>query len=92
MEFTYKDIEEACVQAIRVYLNKTISEEEVRKKHRIALLVMMEEVEEILSNKKTGILSIAQGSQSITFDNSMQVFEVSNNVKALLPKPNINLI
>ena len=91
MKFSDLDIENICVQAIKEYLNKPLTDEEVKSKYRVALMYMVEEAKEILKNSKTGISSISQGSQSISYDSTVQAFKVSENVKALLPKPSIRL-
>ena len=91
MKFTDLDLENICVQAIKEYLNKPLTDEEVKSKYRVALMYMVEEAKEILKNSKTGISSISQGSQSISYDSTVQAFKVSENVKALLPKPSIRL-
>ena len=91
MEFTDLDIENICVQAIKEYLNKPLTDEEVKSKYRVALMYMVEEAKEILKNSKTGISSISQGSQSISYDSTVQAFKVNESVKALLPKPYVRL-
>lgn len=91
MKFSDLDIENICVQAIKEYLNKPLTDEEVKSEYRVALMLMVEESQEILKNKKTGISSISQGSQSISYSDSVQVFKVSESVKALLPKPYVRL-
>ena len=91
MEFTDLDIENICVQAIKEYLNKSLTDEEVKSKYRVALMYMVEETKEILRNTKSGISSISQGSQSISYDSTVQAFKVNESVKALLPKPSIRL-
>ena len=91
MEFTDLEIENSCVQAIKEYLNKPLTDEEVESKYRVALMCMFEETKEILRNTKSGISSISQGSQSISYDSTVQAFKVNESVKALLPKPSIRL-
>ena len=54
-------------------------------------MYMVEEAKEILKNTKSGISSISQGSQSISYDSTVQAFKVNESVKALLPKPSIRL-
>ena len=54
-------------------------------------MYMVEETKEILRNTKSGISSISQGSQSISYDSTVQAFKVNESVKALLPKPSIKL-
>lgn len=85
------DIENICVQAIKEYLNKPLTDEEVKSEYRVALMYMVEEAKEILKNTKSGISSISQGSQSISYDSTVQAFRVNESVKALLPKPSIRL-
>lgn len=91
MKFSDLDIENICVQAIKEYLNKPLTDEEVKSEYRVALMYMIEEAKEILKNTKSGISSISQGSQSISYDSTVQAFRVSESVKALLPKPSIRL-
>ena len=91
MKFTDLEIENICVQAIKEYLNKSLTDEEVKSKYRVALMYMVEEAKEILKNTKSGISSISQGSQSISYDSTVQAFKVNESVKALLPKPSIRL-
>ena len=91
MKFSDLDIENICVQAIKEYLNKPLTDEEVKSKYRVALMYMVEEAKEILKNSKTGVSSISQGSQSISYDSTVQAFKVNESVKALLPKPSLKL-
>ena len=91
MEFTDLDIENICVQAIKENLKKPLTDEEVKSKYRVALMYMVEETKEILKNTKSGISSISQGSQSISYDSTVQAFKVNESVKALLPKPCLKL-
>ena len=92
MKFTDLEIENICVQAIKEYLNRpSLSESEIKNEHRVALMYMVEEAKEILRNTKSGISSISQGSQSISYDSTVQAFKVNESVKALLPKPSIRL-
>ena len=91
MNFSIVDLEEICVQAIKEYLNRPLTDEEIREKYRIALEVMVEETQEIMRNKTLGVTQVSQGSQSMSFDSNVQVFKVNDTVKALLPKPYIKL-
>lgn len=91
MNFSIVDIEEICVQAIKEYLNRPLTDEEIREKYRIALEVMIEETQEIMRNKTLGVTQVSQGSQSMSFDSNVQAFKVNDTVKALLPKPYIKL-
>lgn len=91
MNFSIVDIEEICVQAIKEYLNRPLTDEEIREKYRVALGVMIEETQEIMRNKTLGVTQVSQGSQSMSFDSNVQAFKVNDTVKALLPKPYIKL-
>ena len=91
MNFSIVDIEEICVQAIKEYLNRPLTDEEIREKYRVALEVMVEETQEIIRNKTLGVTQVSQGSQSMSFDSNVQAFKVNDIVKALLPKPYIKL-
>lgn len=92
MQFTPVEIEGICVQAIREYLNRPLSDEEIKDQYNSALLVMMKQTDELLISNNTGVASITQGSQSITYDNTVQAFKVNDMVKALLPKPYMKLL
>ena len=91
MNFSIVDIEGICVQAIKEYLNRPLTDEEIREKYRVALEVMVEETQEIIRNKTLGVTQVSQGSQSMSFDSNVQAFKVNDIVKALLPKPYIKL-
>ncbi|MBP3931782.1 MAG: hypothetical protein J6D47_19720 [Peptostreptococcaceae bacterium] len=91
MNFSIVDIKEICVQAIKEYLNRPLTDEEIREKYRVALEVMVEETQEIMRNKTLGVTQVSQGSQSMSFDSNVQAFKVNDTVKALLPKPYIKL-
>ena len=91
MEFTDLDIENICVQAIKEYLNKPLTDEDVKSKYNVALMCMVAETKEILRNTTSGIASISQGSQSTSYHSPVQAFKVNESVKALLPKPSIRL-
>ena len=92
MKFTDLEIENICVQAIKEYLNSpSLSESEIKNEYRVALMYMVEEAKEILKNTKSGISSISQGSQSISYDSTVQAFKVNESIKLLLPKPSIRL-
>ena len=91
MNFSIVDIEEICVQAIKEYLNRPLTDEEIREKYRVALEVMVEETQDIIKNKTLGVTQVSQGSQSMSFDSNVQAFKVNDTVKALLPKPYIKL-
>ena len=91
MNFSIVDLEEICVQAIKEYLNRPLTDEEIREKYRIALEVMIEETQEIMRNKTLGVTQVSQGSQSMSFDSNVQAFKVNDTVKALLPKPYIKI-
>lgn len=91
MNFSIVDLEEICVQAIKEYLNRPLTDEEIREKYRVALEVMVEETQEIMRNKTLGVTQVSQGSQSMSFDSNVQAFKVNDTVKALLPKPYIKL-
>lgn len=92
MQFTPVEIENICVQAIREYLNRPLSDEEIKDQYNSALLVMMKQTDELLISNNAGVASITQGSQSITYDNTVQAFKVNDMVKALLPKPYMKLL
>ena len=52
---------------------------------------MKESIQAMKSVKIEGVTSMSQGSQSMSFDSNVGVYNVTPGVAALLPKPAIRL-
>ena len=79
------------ITSIRNYLNRDYSDEEIEEKFIWAVEVMKEEIREIKETRVAGVTQISQGSQSMSFNNTTDIYEVTPGVAALLPKPAIRL-
>lgn len=79
------------ITSIRNYLNRDYSDEEIEEKFICAVEVMKEEIREIKETRVAGVTQISQGSQSMSFNNTTDIYEVTPGVAALLPKPAIRL-
>lgn len=91
MTFTEVEKEEMAINSIRNYLNKDFTEEEIRDKFELAIKRIVSNLDDILEINTSGISSITQGSQSITYDTSTEKSQISDDVKRLLPKPYIRV-
>lgn len=91
MTFTEAEKEEMAINSIRNYLNKDFTEEEIRDKFELAIKRIVSNLDDILEINTSGISSITQGSQSITYDTSTEKSQISDDVKRLLPKPYIRV-
>lgn len=79
------------ITSIRNYLNRDYSDEEIEEKYFCAIEAMKESIQAMKSVKIEGVTSMSQGSQSMSFDSSVGVYNVTPGVAALLPKPAIRL-
>lgn len=91
MTFTEAEKEEMAINSIRNYLNKDFTDEEIRDKFELAIKRIVSNLDDILEINTSGISSITQGSQSITYDTSIEKSQISDDVKRLLPKPYIRV-
>lgn len=79
------------ITSIRNYLNRDYSDEEIEEKYFCAVEVMKESIKTMSDIRIEGITSMSQGSQSMSFDSNVGVYNVTPGVAALLPKPAIKL-
>lgn len=91
MTFTEAEKEEMAINSIRNYLNKDFTDEEIIDKFELAIKRIVSNLDDILETNTSGISSITQGSQSITYDTSTEKSQISDDVKRLLPKPYIRV-
>lgn len=91
MTFTEVEKEEMAINSIRNYLNKDFTDEEIIDKFELAIKRIVSNLDDILETNTSGISSITQGSQSITYDTSTEKSQISDDVKRLLPKPYIRV-
>ena len=93
MEITFSDeeLEGMAIQAIRVYLNKNLSEIYIKTNFKYALKKMKIKANSIESNSSDGIKSIKEGDTTINFSDGADTFVVDSEIKALLPAPYIKM-
>lgn len=84
------------ILTIRNYLNVNgnlkYSDEYVMAEFELAIDELVESSIAIKSIKTTGIKSKSEGNQSITFESNIEAWTITDNVRALLPKPYVKLM
>lgn len=83
------------ITMIRKYLNyNDISDDEIIKNYPMAIILTSIDLHNSANYKaKNGeIQSMTQGSRSITFNTSIQSYELSPQVKGMLPLPRMRLL
>ena len=86
---------EQSITMIRKYLNyNDISDDEIIKNYPMAIILTSIDLNNCTNYKaKNGeIQSMTQGSRSITFNTSIQSYELSPQVKGMLPLPRMRLL
>ena len=62
------------------------TDEELEEMAVLAIYNYFGNVKKMLTMKVAGVSSVSQGSQSISFENGVEVFTLTSDVLALLPK------
>lgn len=91
MVFTNEEYEEMAIQSIRTYLNKNLSDEYIKQKYRLAVKRMIVKAKNIENSKPVGVKSITESEVSMSFENTVDLMVVDNEIKALLPAPYIKM-
>lgn len=77
---------------IRNYLNKDLSNGEIKSKYSIAIEQLIENSLKIEDAKPiAGVSQISQGSQSMSFKSGTEAWVVTDDIKALLPMPYLRM-
>ena len=84
--FTDIEIEEMAVLAIYNYFDGEYTKEQIEKDFNLAVKLLVSNAKKMLTMKVAGVNSITQGSQSISFESGVEVFTLTSDVLALLPK------
>lgn len=78
--------EAKAILVIRNYLNKDISDVEIKSKYSIAIEQLIENSLKIEDAKPiAGVSQISQGSKSMSFKSGTEAWVVTDDIKALLP-------
>lgn len=90
MNLTDEQIKSIVIKAIKMYLkNDKFDDVYIEMNFTEAIMVEIEEEKEKLK-QPVNISSMSQGSRSVTYKNT-GIGQISDNVKALLPKPYIRM-
>lgn len=84
MTYTDEELELIAINSIRNYLNINATDEEIKNKYNYVFKPLYTVIQEQL-DKPTGVSSVTQGSQSITYNSTTSY--ITEDIKALLPKP-----
>ena len=87
MAYTDAELNEMAVLAIFNYFDEEYSKEYIKDNFKLAIKVLINNSKALFDvNRVAGVNSISQGSQSISFDSSVQAFSLTDDVLSLLPK------
>lgn len=84
------ELEQVAIISIRNYLNKDFTDDEIKTKYPLAIKRLITNAKN-LENKQIGIVSASEGNQSYTYVDGVEFGTVTDDVKALLPKPFLRL-
>ena len=87
MAYTEEELEIIAINSIRNYLNITDTDEEIKDKYSYAFKPLYNVIQ-TQANKPSGVSSVTQGSQSVTYTNTSDGY-ITDDIKAILPKPYI---
>lgn len=91
MDFDIKLYEAMCIQAIRMYLNRNLSDEYILTNFNVAIERMTYKlIQKDNSKKPTGVKSITEGDVAITFETESNNL-IDDEIKLLLPLPCISM-
>lgn len=83
--------EAKAILTIRNYLNRSLSDEYIKKNYALAIDQLIENANKLNSTKSVGIKSMSEGNQSISFDSNIEAWSITADVKALLPTPYVRM-
>ena len=83
------DLEKAGIQAIRVYLNRDFTDEEIKQKFGYALLMIKNNIQNSMK-VDSNVVSKTQGSRSVTYRQGDNI--ITDSIKAMLPRPYIKCL
>lgn len=76
------------IEAIKNYLNTSLTNDEIRSKYYLAILHVSDNVENVVT-RDGSVTSMTESSRNVAFNNNYSV--IDNTAKMLLPKPCIKL-
>ena len=84
--YTDAEYQAMAIVAIRNYLNCDFTDEEITIKYPIAITRFIAN-SKVLINKPIGISSMSENGASISYKNNAEFANITDDVKALLPRP-----
>lgn len=88
MAFTDTELNQIAIISIRNYLNKSYTDSEITTNYPLAVKKLVAFYKST-SNLPSGIKSMSEGKQSITFNG--EIGDIPSDIKLLLPKPFIKM-
>lgn len=93
MTFTPEEMETAAINSIRYYLNVQSkaewTDEHIKSKFPLAIKKIIEDTTSLEGVKMAGAKSISQGNLSVSFNDGVEAFSITDGIKSLLPRPYI---
>lgn len=86
MAYTEEELDIIAINSIRNYLNVDLTDKEIKDKYSYAFKPLYNVIQ-TQANKPSGVSSVTQGSQSVTYNTSDGY--ITDDIKAILPKPYI---
>lgn len=85
MAYTEEELEIIAINSIRNYLNVDLTDKEIKDKYSYAFKPLYNVIQQ-QANKPSGVSSVTQGSQSVTYSTNDNGY-ITDDIKAILPKP-----
>ncbi|AUM91512.1 hypothetical protein [Clostridium botulinum] len=77
---------------IKNYINKNLSDNYIVTHYSLAIDQLIENATKLQGMKVTGVSSMSEGNQSISFENGAEAWTITPDVKALLPVPYVRML
>lgn len=79
------------ILVIRNYLNKDLTDEFILANYDLAVDQLINNAAKLENLKPTGVKSMSEGNQSISFETGSEAWSITPDVKALLPNPYVRM-
>lgn len=87
---TDEELEQIAIISIRKYLNKDFTNDEIKINYPLAIKRLIINAKS-LEDKALGIQTISENATSVTYKDGIEFGVITDDVKALLPRPYIRL-
>lgn len=75
------------ILVIKNYLNKDLEDNYILENYELAVNQLIQNAAKLESIKTPGVNSMSEGNQSISFENGINPWTITDDIKALLPTP-----